>query len=52
MNPTTLTDDQLREAYASECAMSARLYAEGVDTSANEARLDLIEAEMIARNLL
>lgn len=52
MNPTILSDDQLREAYASECAMSSRLYAEDLDTSANEARIDLLEAEMIARGIL
>jgi len=49
---STLDDAELARLYNSECAMSARLYAEGVDSSANEARIDTIAAELMARGIL
>lgn len=51
MNPATLTDSELLTAYASECGMAAAFYADGIDTTEIDARVDLLVAEMQRRGL-
>jgi hypothetical protein len=49
MNAEALTDQELSEAFESACAIAARQYADGCDTTVIDSQVDLLMAELDAR---
>jgi hypothetical protein len=49
MNAEALTDQELSEAFESACAIAARQYADGCDTTEIDSQVDLLMAELDAR---
>jgi hypothetical protein len=49
MNAEALTDQELSEAFESACALAARQYADGCDTTVIDSQVDLLMAEIDAR---